>query len=127
MSFGATAALRRKQDFQGGHIRGAINQPSESFYNDADVDAFIEQHLTPNVEKVVVHCQLSQQRGPRAAARLVQRLQQGATSTSQPDIAVMRTGFSGFEQVPAPLFSPVAPSRPPPAQLYGTTDLVDRS
>ena len=79
-------------------MKGAINKPSASFANDDEVDAFIQQHFTPDVEKVVVHCQLSQQRGPRAAARIIKRLQEGA-GTAQPDIAVMRTGFSGFEQV----------------------------
>lgn len=114
---------RNRQDFAGGHIRGAINQPSESFRSDAQVDAFLQQHVTENVDKVVVHCQLSQQRGPRAAARIIERLQAGA-STSQPAIVVMRTGFSGFEQVRDVECLSIPQTH---AQLYGGTDLVDRS
>ncbi len=90
------------QDFELGHVKGAVNKPSQEFADDASVDAFIKEHFTDKVEKVVVHCQLSQVRGPKAAGRIIQRLAavtQEDPSVKQPDIAVMRTGFSGFEQV----------------------------
>lgn len=54
------------QDFYGGHIKGAIHWESTRFYNDVDVDALIDSHLA-NKGRAVVHCMMSQQRGPRCA------------------------------------------------------------
>ncbi|KFM22925.1 hypothetical protein F751_6434 [Auxenochlorella protothecoides] len=59
----------RDYDFEGGHIRGCINRPAASFDKDADVDKFIDTELGPGVKTVVVHCALSQVRGPYTAQR----------------------------------------------------------
>ena len=59
----------RDYDFAGGHIRGCLNRPASEFERDADVDAFIERELKPDVQTVVVHCALSQVRGPYCANR----------------------------------------------------------
>eukprot|EP00955_Chlamydomonas_euryale_P087003 364262-Chlamydomonas_euryale.AAC.19 len=51
----------RDEDFEGGHVRGAVNILSDRFYEETSLDAIIEQCLTANVTKVVVHCMFSQQ------------------------------------------------------------------
>lgn len=48
------------QDFKGGNIRGALNIPSEHFYNDAQVDDLVERFAQS--QYVVFHCMFSQQR-----------------------------------------------------------------
>jgi arsenical-resistance protein 2 len=78
------------QDFDGGHVKGAINVPSEAFAE--SVDKFIETQLAGK-EKVVVHCQLSQKRGPRCAALLQQRLAELGLPQS---VVVMKGGFSTY-------------------------------
>lgn len=88
-----TAPLR--QDFVGGHVRGAINWESSRFYDDADVDALINS--LAGKERVVVHCMLSQQRGPRAAARLAARLAE--RGMQQPSVLVMSGGFQRFARM----------------------------
>lgn len=55
------------QDFEGGHIKGAINLDSYQFSDDAAVDDLIDNKLA-NKSRVVVHCMLSQQRGPRCGS-----------------------------------------------------------
>jgi rhodanese-related sulfurtransferase len=58
------------QEFADGHIRGATNVVVDKFKDDADLDAIIAAHVKgKGKETVVVHCQLSQQRGPFAARR----------------------------------------------------------
>eukprot|EP00963_Diacronema_lutheri_P000262 scaffold17_cov354-Pavlova_lutheri.AAC.34 len=48
------------RDFQGGNIRGALNVPSEHFYNDAQVDKLVARFAQSRY--VVFHCMFSQQR-----------------------------------------------------------------
>jgi Cdc25 family phosphatase len=94
------------QDFVGGHIKGAINMEAERFADDAAVDQLIDKALADK-SRVVVHCMLSQQRGPRCAARLAQRMQE--RGLQQPSVLVMSGGWSRFDR------------------LYGdNADLVDR-
>lgn len=52
------------QDFAGGHVRGAVNAPSELWSDDSHIDSLIDQHVAGK-DMVVVHCMFSQQRGPR--------------------------------------------------------------
>lgn len=84
------------QDFVGGHIKGAINIPAEEFANDAAVDDLIDVQLAGK-SRVVLHCMLSQQRGPRCAARLAQRLQD--RGLTQPSVLVMSGGWSRFSRL----------------------------
>lgn len=63
----STAYAPCLQDFEGGHIKGAINLDSYQFSDDAAVDDLIDNKLIHKT-RVVVHCMLSQQRGPRYAA-----------------------------------------------------------
>lgn len=57
------------QDFAEGHVKGAINIPSERFRSDEQVDAALQSLAAAGKERIVVHCALSQQRGPNAARR----------------------------------------------------------
>jgi len=78
------------QDFAGGHIAGAVNAPSEFFRE--ELDALIAEQVQGK-HKVVVHCMLSQQRGPRCATLLADRLHQLGLPQS---VLVMRGGFRTF-------------------------------
>lgn len=59
----------RDDDFPGGHIKGCVNIPSYAFRSLEEIDAFIQERLPDSVDTVVVHCYLSQQRGPLCARR----------------------------------------------------------
>jgi rhodanese-related sulfurtransferase len=63
----------REDDFAGGHITGCIHFPVDRWGSDYELDAFIEDQLCSrsDLETVVVHCYLSQQRGPFCARRRV--------------------------------------------------------
>lgn len=58
----------RDSDFVGGHISGCVNQPAAMFEDNANVDKFLAR-LPASVRTLVVHCYLSQQRGPFVARR----------------------------------------------------------
>ncbi|KAG8955874.1 hypothetical protein FRC04_006321 [Tulasnella sp. 424] len=53
----------RDHDFEGGNIVSCMRSPSEKF--DEDLDGLVEK--TKDVPRVIFHCTLSQQRGPKAA------------------------------------------------------------
>lgn len=105
----------RDDDFQGaGHIRGCINIPSYLLSTTDDLDSFITRYLrradetsdTCPIATVVVHCYLSQQRGPTAARRLAQRLaemkDEGGlqwSSPPRPEVVVMAHGWRRFHQL----------------------------
>lgn len=84
------------QDFVGGHIKGAINMEAEHFAEDAAVDQLIDTALAGKT-RVVLHCMLSQQRGPRCAARLAQRLQD--RGLQEPAVLVMNGGWQKFSRM----------------------------
>ncbi|KAL4448084.1 hypothetical protein ABPG75_005303 [Micractinium tetrahymenae] len=85
----------RDSDFAGGHIKGAENIPAARFDGDEMVDQIIAR-FCQDVEVVVVHCYLSQQRGPYCAQRLAERLEaQGCTS---PEVCVMAGGWKRFRR-----------------------------
>ncbi|GLC45954.1 hypothetical protein PLESTB_001200700 [Pleodorina starrii] len=84
----------RDEDFAGGHIRGAVNAPSEDWADDPHIDGLIDAHLKGK-DTVVVHCMFSQQRGPRCAMRLARRLD-ARMDASRPAVYVLRGGFTGF-------------------------------
>lgn len=85
----------RDDDFAGGHIRGCVNLPSEEF-DDKSMDALIQGQLqgSGEVETVVVHCYLSQVRGPHCAQRLAARL--AALGRGRPEVCVLSNGWKGF-------------------------------
>ena len=55
------------QDYQGLHIKGARNLPLVDW--DEDTPAQLLGSLTPDADRVVLHCALSQVRGPKAARK----------------------------------------------------------
>jgi Rhodanese-like domain len=61
------------QDFLGGHIKGAVNVSSDKFADDDDVADTIAEYVDGKGKNtVIVHCALSQQRGPFCAERCEQ-------------------------------------------------------
>lgn len=86
----------RDEDYQGGHIKGAINIHSDSFRDDDQVDEIIAEHLKA-VQSVVLHCAQSQVRGPFCAKRLASRL--AATEPETPvEVHILQGGFNLFSQ-----------------------------
>lgn len=59
----------RDEDFAGGHIKGCKNVPSYELSSEDELDKFITTHLSDGIDTVIVHCYLSQQRGPTCARR----------------------------------------------------------
>jgi len=76
----------------------------DNFEPDEQIHAFVQQHGVLSKTRVVLHCMLSQQRGPYAASRLARwftrRLQSGALGASQhvPTVLVMDGGYRGFRR-----------------------------
>lgn len=56
------------QDYFDGHIKGAKQVPSGKFKDQDEIDKVINE-IPPGTETIVVHCQLSQIRGPKCASR----------------------------------------------------------
>ncbi|KPI43837.1 Arsenate 2.1 [Cyphellophora attinorum] len=67
----------RDSDHLGGHIRGSEWVPSDQL--DARIPELIRLH--GDKEKVVFHCMLSQQRGPRAALKFARALEREKAKT----------------------------------------------
>ncbi len=63
--------VRDAEEVEQGHLKGSINRESKLFAEAEDLDAFIDAQIADEVETVVVHCHLSQIRGPKAASRWV--------------------------------------------------------
>lgn len=93
----------RDDDFVGGNIRDCVNIPCWELLEGSRMDAFIDEHLLNPGGRVVlvVHCYLSQQRGPLAARRIVQRLDQrcGEDERSKIRVCVLAHGWRRFSQM----------------------------
>lgn len=87
----------RDEDFAGGHVRGCVNIPCIDFRGDT-LDEFIHKHLHDGVEMCVVHCFLSQQRGPTCAQRLAQRLLQ-LERGGKPQVRILAQGWRKFNRL----------------------------
>lgn len=83
--------VRDEDFFETGHISDHCRHtPSESFEEELpDVIAQVK-----SLDKVVVHCAFSQQRGPRAARKLAQAL--AAAGLLKPEVFILRGGFNAF-------------------------------
>ncbi|KAF9779656.1 Rhodanese-like protein [Thelephora terrestris] len=86
----------RDDDYRGGNIKGGRNIPADQFH--LKVHQLIDD--TQNVSKIIFHCALSQQRGPKAAriyseARL---LHEGGTDVEY-EVYALKGGFSDFQQL----------------------------
>lgn len=76
--------VREVEQFEGGHIKGASNFPSELWDNVEYVDGVIEKNKDEKV--VVMHCMHSQKRGPNCAKILMKRLQERIDLTNLPEV-----------------------------------------
>lgn len=87
----------RDDDFEGGHIKGCKNIPSNQFSEKVE-DLVIKYQ---NAKNVLFHCSLSQARGPKAA-RLYRETRDDAIQTGKiqnnqdQNVVVLREGFSNF-------------------------------
>ncbi|KAJ3513497.1 hypothetical protein NLJ89_g2915 [Agrocybe chaxingu] len=84
----------RDDDFTGGNIKGAINEPSSEFL--MSVDGLVKQ--TKDVPLIIFHCALSQVRGPKAA-RIYAETRKNILEGQDIDheVAILRDGFSQFQ------------------------------
>ncbi|GAB4823907.1 hypothetical protein N2152v2_010953 [Parachlorella kessleri] len=91
----------RDDDYVGGHIVGGTRFSVDNFQDDdwrQLVDGFIKREiLSRDLETVVVHCFLCQQRGPFCAKRLASRLQN--LELEEPRVCILRNGFKGFKEL----------------------------
>eukprot|EP00878_Enallax_costatus_P004216 GHUV01004446.1.p1 GENE.GHUV01004446.1~~GHUV01004446.1.p1 ORF type:complete len:144 (+),score=47.69 GHUV01004446.1:100-531(+) len=90
----AVVDVRNGEEFAAGHVKGALNLDSSAFSDTALVDRLVEQ-LAPK-SQVVVHCAMSLQRGPAAAAKLRERLLQLGLDKQ---VVVMDGGFNKFSEL----------------------------
>jgi len=82
----------RDGDFgEGGFVRGAVNVPSDTFRE--RIGAVLEEH--GGKETIVVHCMMSQMRGPTCATMLVQAMN-AAEVPWRANVVVMTGGFRQF-------------------------------
>ncbi|KAF9525521.1 Rhodanese-like domain-containing protein [Crepidotus variabilis] len=84
----------RDEDFVGGNIKGAINEPSQVFLH--NVDGLVKQ--TREVPLVIFHCALSQVRGPKAA-RIYAETRENVLKGNDisHEVAILRDGFTEFQ------------------------------
>ncbi|KAF8062074.1 MCC1 [Scenedesmus sp. PABB004] len=82
--------VRTAREFEAGHVKGAVNLAAADFTDSAAVDALVAKLDKP---EVVVHCALSQRRGPASAAALAARLRELGVEKK---ITVMAGGFNEF-------------------------------
>jgi Cdc25 family phosphatase len=87
----------RDEDFVGGHIKGAINSPSEDLEDDDELEALIERVCVGGESKseVVFHCMKSQERGPTCARRFKNRLS-SYDLQNVPCVYILQGGFEAF-------------------------------
>ncbi|CAE7116087.1 unnamed protein product [Rhizoctonia solani] len=87
----------RDDDFLGGNIVGCVRAPSSKYLT--TVDDLVSK--TKDIPKMIFHCALSQQRGPKAARVYAEtrnnRLNPGETPTQE--IYVLRGGFTEFQSL----------------------------
>ena len=103
----------RDDDFAGGHIKGCIHIPCWDLLSPQPLpseqgsltalDMFIEQYCTKeNTARLVCHCYLSQQRGPMAARRIAERLEQLQDTERYilpEDVWVLKHGWRRFSRL----------------------------
>jgi Cdc25 family phosphatase len=97
----------RDEDFVGGHIKGAINSPSEDLEDDDELEALVGKvclgKRRNKCSKVVFHCMKSQERGPTCARRFANKLSllmdeetEENSDNKLPTIFVLQGGFEEF-------------------------------
>ncbi|TFK73641.1 Rhodanese-like protein [Pluteus cervinus] len=83
----------RDDDYVGGNIKGALNQPSGEFLQNVDVLV----KATKDVPLVIFHCALSQVRGPKAARIYEETRNNILGPNDAQEVKVLRSGFTGFQ------------------------------
>ncbi|KAJ9050707.1 Cdc25 phosphatase Ibp1 [Entomophthora muscae] len=88
----------RDADFIGGNIVGAINVPSQYFHNHK---AGLAEKLS-SVPKIIFHCALSQERGPKCARIYHSYLTEVAQGKELSDdftqeVMILRGGFTAWQ------------------------------
>lgn len=79
----------RDDDHHGGHIVGSKNYPSHKFAD--SLPTIIEQ--TKEKERIVFHCSLSQQRGPKASRMFAEaRKLIGERTSNGPEVYILEGG-----------------------------------
>ncbi|ELU38968.1 Rhodanese domain-containing protein [Rhizoctonia solani AG-1 IA] len=90
-------SVNRLSSTFGGNIVGCVRAPSSNYLT--TVDSLISK--TKDVPKMIFHCALSQQRGPKAARVYAEtrnnKLNPGETPTQE--IYVLRGGFTEFQRL----------------------------
>ena len=93
----------RDEDFAGGHIKGAINSPSEDLEDDDALEELIDK--LKDRKTVIFHCMKSQERGPTCARRFRNRLaillddedsEAEDASVHVPTVLLLKGGFETF-------------------------------
>ncbi|KNE55504.1 hypothetical protein AMAG_01392 [Allomyces macrogynus ATCC 38327] len=89
----------RDDDFEGGNIPGALHLPSHQLSSPYTFDArpHLDQFMT--IPKLIFHCAMSQQRGPKAAMLIGRLLTEDAATatTAMPELYVLRGGFAAWQ------------------------------
>ncbi|KAI0300319.1 Rhodanese-like domain-containing protein [Russula brevipes] len=84
----------RDSDFIGGNIINCRNAPSATFLD--GLDGLVRD--TKDVPRVIFHCALSQQRGPKAARQYKDRRNQLQKDNDTPqEVLILRGGFTEFQ------------------------------
>jgi rhodanese-related sulfurtransferase len=97
----------RDTDYEGGHIKGSLNQTVDKFEDPETVDKLLDNLKEQGKSTIVFHCQLSRIRGPLAASRTLERLAVAVAEaaadadTAKPEILVLDGGFERFEEAAA--------------------------
>ncbi len=90
----------RDGDFAGGHIKGCTNIPSLQINDEyRAIDKLIDQYKAAPATTFVFHCMKSQQRGPAAAQRFVDRINERGlpAGMSVPTVSILRGGYEAWE------------------------------
>jgi len=100
----------RDEDRYGGHIAGSLHVPSSEFFERTQdiiqhIEAASKEGGQP-VDKIVFHCMMSQQRGPKCARIMAEAVAASSSSHSSspsstssssfPSIHILEGGFSGW-------------------------------
>lgn len=87
----------RDSDHIGGNIINSLHLPSSSF-NEQGMDSLLEIITSREINCIVFHCMLSQQRGPRAALKFGRHIQ-SLNNYSNINIYVLDGGFNYWQRL----------------------------
>jgi rhodanese-related sulfurtransferase len=79
--------VRNADEFNSGHIKGATNFSSELWDDENFVDNFLKENS--EVNKFIVHCFMSKQRGPNCATKILLRQLENAKKISSSKVSEM--------------------------------------